>query len=192
MFPKYFQEEVATLRQMGADFSRAHPSLAPMLSGPQADPDVERLLEGTAFLTALIRQKLDDEFPEIVHDLLDIIAPHYLNPIPSATIQVFNPKATVRESVRLPAGISCASLPVEGTPCLFQTRYETEIHPIALTDAAFTQSPGRASIIKLSFDLRGSRCSNGNPRRCGCIWRTTTRKRRTCISYCAAISALSS
>src|SRR5688500_2672839 len=111
MFPKYFQDELSNLRQLGADFSQAHPALAPMLSGPQADPDVERLLEGTAFLTALIRQKLDDEFPEIVHDLLDIVAPHYLNPIPASTILSFQPKATVRDSMTLPAGIACASVP---------------------------------------------------------------------------------
>ena len=73
MFPKYFQEELSNLRELGAEFSKAHPALAPMLSGPQADPDVERLLEGTAFLTSLLRQKLDDEFPEIIHDLLQIV-----------------------------------------------------------------------------------------------------------------------
>ena len=74
MFPKYFQEELSNLRQLGAEFSDAHPSLAPMLSGPQADPDVERLLEGTAFLTALMRQKLDDDFPEIMDILIDLLA----------------------------------------------------------------------------------------------------------------------
>src|SRR5262245_9386246 len=108
MFPKYFQQELNQLRELGAEFSKAHPSLAPMLSGVHADPDVERLLEGTAFLTALLRQKLDDEFPEVIHDLTQIVAPQYLNPNPAASIVTFSPKATVRNSVTLPAGIQCA------------------------------------------------------------------------------------
>ena len=32
-------------------------------------PDVERLLEGVAFLNGLTRQKLDDEFPELLQEL---------------------------------------------------------------------------------------------------------------------------
>ena len=69
MFNKYYQQELNALRELGSEFSRTHPALAPMLSGPASDPDVERLLEGVAFLTGLLRQKLDDEFPEIVHSL---------------------------------------------------------------------------------------------------------------------------
>ena len=55
MFNRYFQEELAHLKDLGAEFSKAHPALAPMLSGPTADPDVERLLEGVAFLTGLLQ-----------------------------------------------------------------------------------------------------------------------------------------
>ena len=53
MFNRYFQQELANLKDLGGEFAKAHPALAPMLSGSSADPDVERLLEGVAFLTAL-------------------------------------------------------------------------------------------------------------------------------------------
>src|SRR4030042_1552847 len=105
MFNRYYQEELAHLKEVGADFARAHPALAPMLSGPSADPDVERLLEGVAYLTALLRQKLDDEFPEIVHDLMHLIWPHYLRPVPSTTLITFSPKQTLKQSLKIPAGI---------------------------------------------------------------------------------------
>ena len=72
---RYFQQEISNLKELGAEFSEAHPAIAPMLSGPSADPDVERLLEGVAFLTAMLRQKLDDEFPEIIHELVHLIWP---------------------------------------------------------------------------------------------------------------------
>ena len=64
MFNKYYQEELQNLRELAVEFSKVHPALAPMLSGPSTDPDVERLLEGVAFLTGLLRGKLDDDFPE--------------------------------------------------------------------------------------------------------------------------------
>ena len=134
-----------------------------MLSGAQADPDVERLLEGTAFLTALLRQKMDDDFPEIVHDLLQVVAPHYLQPLPSATIQAFRPKSTMRNSFKLPAGIYCASVPVDGISCLFRTCYPAEIHPLRVVDASWSQSPGRPASIKIAFELTGIPLSEWKP-----------------------------
>jgi len=44
MINRYFQSEIANLRDLGAEFAKAHPAVAPMLSGMSADPDVERLL----------------------------------------------------------------------------------------------------------------------------------------------------
>ena len=113
MFNRYYQEELAHLKELGADFARAHPALAPMLSGPSTDPDVERLLEGVAFLTALLRQKLDDEFPELINEVMQLIWPHYLRPIPSTTMMAFSPKPTLKQPPTLSSGIHLASVPVE-------------------------------------------------------------------------------
>ena len=153
MLNRFFQQELANLKELGAEFSSAHPAVAPMLSGPMADPDVERLLEGVAFLTALLRRKLDDEFPEIVHDLMHLIWPHYLRPIPSTTMIAFTPKPTLKQSLTVPAGIHVASVPVEGTSCLFRTAYDVEIHPLALLDASFGKASGTAGHAQASFGI---------------------------------------
>ncbi|MCW5205190.1 type VI secretion system baseplate subunit TssF, partial [Desulfobulbus sp. N2] len=92
MLNKYYLQELAALRDLGAEFADNHPAIASMLSGSSADPDVERLLEGVAFLTALVREKLDDDFPEIVHGLISLIWPHYLRPVPASSIVAFKPK----------------------------------------------------------------------------------------------------
>jgi len=128
VFNKYYQQELQNLGELAREFSKAHPAIAPMLSGPSSDPDVERLLEGVAFLTGLLHRKLDDEFPEIIHGLMDSIFPHYLRPIPSTSIVVFSPKPSLQESVTVPAGTSVASIPVEGIKCIFQTCFTTEVH----------------------------------------------------------------
>jgi type VI secretion system protein ImpG len=164
MFNRYFQEELSHLKDMAVEFSKAHPALAPMLSGPTGDPDVERLLEGVAFLTALLREKLDDEFPEIIHELMQLIWPHYLRPLPSATIVAFSPKPTLKHSLTIPAGIHVGSVPVEGTSCLFKTCYDVELHPLDILEASLVQPPGQAPVIKLLLELRDLKVSDWHPK----------------------------
>ena len=86
MFNKYYQEELSFLRELGKEFSRAHPAAAHFLSEAGSDPDVERLLEGFAFLTGRIREKLDDELPELTSTLLNLLWPHYLRSVPAMTL----------------------------------------------------------------------------------------------------------
>jgi len=163
MFNRYYQEELAQLRELGAEFSKAHPALAPMLSGPTTDPDVERLLEGVAFLTALLRQKLDDEFPELINEVMQLIWPHYLRPIPSTALMAFTPKPTLRQALTIPAGIQIASVPVEGTSCLFKTVYDVEIYPLHILEASWTQVSGRSPTIRLTLELHGLKISGWTP-----------------------------
>jgi type VI secretion system protein ImpG len=153
MFDRFFQQELTNLRDLGSEFARNHPAVAPMLSGLSTDPDVERLLEGVAFLTALLRQKLDDDFPEIVHELFQLIWPHYLRPVPATTIVAFTPKASLKQSVRVPKGVQLASEPVDGTTCLFRTCFDTDVHPLSLLDAVLEDKPGQTPAIRLLLQL---------------------------------------
>lgn len=163
MLHRYFQQELDRLKELGQAFSRAHPAVAPMLSGPSADPDVERLLEGVAFLTALLREKLDDEFPEIVHELVQLIWPHYLRPVPSAAIMAFTPKPTLKKSITVPAGAQIASVPVDGTRCLFRTCFETVVHPLTVLDAAYAAPAGQPPAVSVRLRLSGPALSEWQP-----------------------------
>src|SRR5687767_2550092 len=126
----YYQDELLYLRELGREFARANPEAAKYLAEPGADPDVERLLEGVAFLTGRVRQKLDDELPELTHALLEALWPHYLRPLPAMTVLRFEAiSANQREVVRLPAGVLVDAVPVAGTACRFRTAYPVEIPP---------------------------------------------------------------
>jgi type VI secretion system protein ImpG len=160
MINPYYQRELAHLRELAVEFSKAHPALAPMLSGPTQDPDVERLLEGTAFLTGLLRQKLDDEFPEVIHGLMSLIFPHYLRPLPSTTIIKFAPKPSLMETINVPAGTALASVPVDGVKCTFRTSYDVLVHPMDITGVRFFEQPGRPSSLTLSFKLTSTDLTN--------------------------------
>ena len=135
MFNRYYQNELANLRELAAEFSKAHPAAAPMLGGVSSDPDVERLLEGTAFLTGLLRRKLDDEFPEIVHSLLDVVFPHYLKPIPSGCILQFYSDKPVKEKYEIKKGTPVASVPSQGVRCDFQTCFDITVLPVEINSA---------------------------------------------------------
>lgn len=70
---KYFREELSFLKEQGKHFTEVHPQLSRFLHGQVTDPDVERLLEGFAFLTARLREKVEDEFPELTHSLINML-----------------------------------------------------------------------------------------------------------------------
>jgi type VI secretion system protein ImpG len=93
-FYDYFNTELFHLRESAADFARDFPKIASRLSldGMEcADPYVERLLEGFAFLAARVQLKLDAEFPTFVQHLTEVVYPDYLAPVPSMAIARFDP-----------------------------------------------------------------------------------------------------
>ncbi|WP_027722040.1 type VI secretion system baseplate subunit TssF [Maridesulfovibrio zosterae] len=155
MIEKYYERELTHLRELAVEFSQTHPALAPMLTGPGADPDVERLLEGSAFMSGMINQKLDDEFPEIVHGLVQLVFPHYLRPIPSTTIIKFTPKASLMETVKIPSGSQLASIPVTGTQCTFSTTFDVDLHPLTISRVEMTQRAGTSGTLIIGLELKG-------------------------------------
>ena len=167
MFNKHYEQELQNLRQLAVEFSKAHPATAPMLSGPTADPDAERLIEGVAFLTGLLHQKIRDDFPEIIHALMNVIFPHYIRPIPATSIVVFSPKPNLPETISVKKGTSLASIPVDGTQCLFQTSFDIDVHPLRLLSADFLQVTGQPARIRLVMELTGPDLAAWQPRTLG-------------------------
>lgn len=153
-FNKHYQDELSFLREMGREFAEAHPEAAHFLSEGGTDPDVERLLEGFAFLTGRIRQKLDDEFPEVVHALVSLLMPHYLRPVPPLTLVEFEPiKGMVRKPYRIPQGTDLESVPVDGTGCRFRTGFDVDVHPFSITSVSLQTPVGGKPELQVRFTL---------------------------------------
>ena len=75
---RYYNLELQHLHEMGAEFAREFPKVAARLGMNDlevADPYVERLLEGAAFLAARVQLKIDAEFPRFTQALLEIVHP---------------------------------------------------------------------------------------------------------------------
>lgn len=135
-YNKYYQDELTFLREMGKEFAEKHPAIAHFIAEVGSDPDVERLLEGFAFLTGRLRQKLDDELPELTHTMMGLLWPHYLRPIPSMAILEFEPQRTLRGAYLIPRiKTEVESTPINNTKCRFRTCYDVELLPISIDDA---------------------------------------------------------
>lgn len=145
-FNRYFLDELTAVRELGKEFAERNPRLAPFLAVEGQDPDVERLLEGFAFLTGRLRQKLDDELPELTHSLMALLWPQFLRPVPAMSVVGFNPLATLSDRQRIRRGIEINSRPVDGTACVFRTCYDVDILPLRITRVSRQQRPTGASV----------------------------------------------
>ncbi len=150
MFSKYYQSELSYLREMGRAFAVANPSLAGLLAERGGDPDVERLLEGFAFLSAQIRERTENAVPEVIHGLVDLLLPHYLRPLPACSIVEFTPQPrALRGRLQVPRGTEIAAAPLEQTSCVFRTTADLDLLPLSLLDAAVEYPSAAAPVLRL-------------------------------------------
>ncbi len=151
----YYQDELRYLRDVGPEFARANPEIARVLGDPGADPDVERLLEGVAFLCGRIREKLDDELPELTASMMDLLWPHYLRPIPSMAVVELNPDIDAMQApLPLEAGAEFASTPVDGTTCRFRSCWSLKLRPWQMEQVRLESESARP--VRLVLQLRTS------------------------------------
>lgn len=149
---RYYNEELAFIRQLGAEFAEAHPKIAGRLrlnSKTVDDPHIARLIEAFALLNAKIRNKLEDDFPEIRDALLDILYPHYQAPIPSmAVVQLQVDTEKLMGKKLIPQRTRIISDERYGEPCQFMTCYPVTLWPISIKQAELIGQPYQAPLIK--------------------------------------------
>ncbi|VED48973.1 type VI secretion protein ImpG [Raoultella terrigena] len=155
---RYYEAEMRYLREAGKEFARAHPDRAAMLNLDKTgarDPYVERLLEGFAFLMGRLREKLDDDLPELTEGLVSLIWPHYMRTIPSLSVVVFSPEwRLLKQAEVLPEGFPVLSRPVgpDKTVCRYRTTREVLLQPIHLAHAHLLTEPDGRAAIRLRFE----------------------------------------
>ncbi|SER60944.1 type VI secretion system protein ImpG [Pseudomonas sp. NFACC02] len=151
-FNNYYQSELTALRQLGRRFAERSPALAPFLGQSGRDPDVERLLEGFAFLTGRLRQKLDDELPELSHSLMHLLWPNYMRPLPAFSMLQFDPLRRSGPALKVGRDTPIESVPIEGVNCGFRTCYATEVLPLQLAALNYSVK-GSGSLLSLHLEM---------------------------------------
>ena len=156
-FNHYYQSELSALREQGREFARRNPALAPYLASSSSDPDVERLLEGVAFLTGRLRQKLDDELPELTHSLMHLLWPNCMRPLPSFAMLQFDPLKRPQPELLIPAETPVESQPVDGVRCRFRTAGPTRLLPLDIQHIDYqSHSLGARLDLRLQLTSEGS------------------------------------
>ena len=147
-FKNLYDAELRHLRESGREFGRAYPTQAGALAleANPPDPYVERLLEGTAFLAARVRLKLEAQFPQFTEGLLETVFPDFLAPLPSMAIFQLQPEVGSLPppgGVIVPREARIEGLPASTvqndargrapTPCWFSLVHDVRLLPIEVT-----------------------------------------------------------
>ena len=153
----YFDAEMRYLREAGKEFAEAFPDRAAQLNldKPGAhDPYVERLFEGFAFLMGRLREKLDDDLPELTEGLVSLLWPHYLRTIPSLSIVELAPDLKqLKRSEPIASGFEVLSQPIgpHRTRCRYTTTQDLTLQPIALELFRHEYEPDGRSLLRMRF-----------------------------------------
>lgn len=151
----HYNRELLNIRRAAAQFAAENPRIASRLRLSEdaiEDPHVGRLIESFAFLTARIRQRLDDDFTELANAMLAVLYPHYARPFPSMAILQMEPGADVAEAATAKRGTLVDSEPVGGESCRFSTAFDVTMHPVRVAGATLAGRPLRAPEFETAAD----------------------------------------
>jgi type VI secretion system protein ImpG len=157
-FLRYYHGELTYLRRMGRIFAERYPKLAGRLElSPNdcADPQIERMLESFAFLTARIQRRLDAEFPEITSALLGVLYPHLVNPIPSMSVAHFavdSKQGKLTTGFEIPKHSKLFAQTDDGLNCRFRTCYPVTLWPLEVISAGF-ESKAQFDFLDTATDV---------------------------------------
>lgn len=147
---KYYNRELQHIREMAGEFALEFPKIAGRLgldSFECADPYVERLLEGFAYLSARVQLKVDAEFPHFTQQLLEMVYPHYLAPTPSMVVVQLQPElmeGSLNEGFLIPKSTPLRSHIGKGeqTACEYCTAHDLSLWPLELVEAEYLSGMG--------------------------------------------------
>lgn len=141
---RHYRRELTSLRKDGAAFAERYPKIASRLElgvDECADPHIERLLEGFAFLSGRVQNVIESELPLVSSSLLGILYPHFLCPTPSLSVARFTPDPAQGELTTghlIPRHTPLlAEARQAGLTCRFRTCYPVTLWPLDVADASF-------------------------------------------------------
>jgi len=159
---RFYEAEMRYLREASKEFARDFPERARALNlngVGERDPKVERLFEGFAFLMGRLRQKLDDDLPELTEGVVSMLWPYYQRMIPSLSILELTPNADVVQAcATVPAGQEVMSDPIDcgaddRVECVYRTTQPVDLYPLRIAEAgAYVREDGR-QVIRLRFAI---------------------------------------
>lgn len=148
-FLQLYNDELRYFRETGRQFALAHPQVAQHLGmhiDGVLDPFVERLLEGSAFLSTRVQEKLNSEQPEFALQMLSRLAPLWYTPVPSIATIAIKPDLSFPQwhgQVELPRGskVTLTDPSLSNKPATFTTARRIKIQPVEIAEAQCATLP---------------------------------------------------
>lgn len=101
-----------------------------------------------------LREKLDDDLPELTEGLVSLLWPHYLRTIPSlSVVELTTDHQQMKQSDTLKE-FQVLSRPIgeRRTRCVYSATRDITLHPLALPDVSLQYEPDGRSVIRLRFE----------------------------------------
>ncbi len=155
-FLEIYNEELLFMREMGVEFAQAFPKIAGRLGLSKdevlecADPYVERLIEGFAFMAARVKHKLEARFPDFTEQLIEQVYPHFLAPIPSMLIAHFAPdfeEPALKDGYTIARGTALRSMVGKGqsTAAVFSTSQDVTLWPLEVSQVSYLSNAAQVT-----------------------------------------------
>lgn len=138
---QWYIQELFKLNQEAKAFAKRYPhhsSALKLTADQDKDPFVERLLEGVAYLTGSIHQRIDHFHEDFVQLLLSHLAPELLKVVPATGIIQFHPKVYgLQQFIHKGMQIKLWPDREKSKTYIVTTASELTIYPINITNCHF-------------------------------------------------------
>ncbi|PSW16137.1 type VI secretion system baseplate subunit TssF [Photobacterium rosenbergii] len=140
----YYERELAYIRQSLEGFGQQFPEHASSMrlnQSGQEDPNISRLIDAVALLTAKTEKRIDEQFPEVLQDLFNVLYPGYLQTVPSyAPFKLELSGEAGAEPLSLAKG-SELSVQINQSECLFTLVDELVVAPYDIAQIEASSAP---------------------------------------------------
>ncbi|WP_323855934.1 type VI secretion system baseplate subunit TssF, partial [Xenorhabdus koppenhoeferi] len=109
--------------------------------------DIQRLFEAFSLLIARLRDKLEDDFPDITHGILSRIWPLVLCPIPPTTVMQFCPADGEHQGAADIPKSTSVSAQADGQLLSFKTCRPLHIEPLVVQEHRVKKTGTHSEII---------------------------------------------
>ncbi|WP_062268603.1 type VI secretion system baseplate subunit TssF [Endozoicomonas arenosclerae] len=148
----WYERELNFLRSQVYRLSREHPFLAKRLGIRHEgvdDPHMLRLIDSFALCNARLSRQLSEESTQISNNLLQVIFPMALQPLPSASMIRIRPSESVPEVTALPHGTRFRMMNSEDSFCQFKTTSELQLCPFDIVANQLLSPPYSLPLDKI-------------------------------------------
>ncbi len=162
---KLEQQYLAELEKLSGDarrFGEQFPDSAHGLATPDNyRPEIRQLLQGVAYLTATLQQRVAIESSLLAYQQAEMFAPDYIRGLPAITVLEFQPRGgAAGRALGVPAGVEVATSHQRTESCRFATTRPITVPDIEVVSTEFVHKQHGQAYLSICLALSRQRFSS--------------------------------